>query len=87
MIATFQFLKKQQDPTWTFKIATILIPYKHDLIQKATGWMLREVGNKCGQEVLEVFLKEHYRSMGRTALRYALEKFPMDLRARYMKKS
>jgi 3-methyladenine DNA glycosylase AlkD len=65
-------------------IARILLKEKHDLLQKATGWMLREVGKRCGQQVLKEFLKKHYTHMGRTALRYAIERFPENVRKHYL---
>lgn len=68
----------------TFDIAKMYLNHKHDLIHKATGWMLREVG-KRDQEALELFLATHYKQMPRTALRYAIEKFPESLRVQYLK--
>lgn len=83
MIGTYQYIKNGvYEPTLI--IAEKLLLDNHDLIQKSVGWMLREMGKKCGQEVEESFLQRHYTKMGRTALRYAIEKFPEDLRKQYL---
>ena len=74
IIAT-QYFIRQHDFADTVKIAALLINDKEDLIHKAVGWMLREVGNrKISPE--EEFLEKHYQQMPRTMLRYAIEKFP-----------
>lgn len=83
IIATFAFVKRGENAL-TFEIAERLIDDKHDLIQKAVGWMLREVGKHCGQDIEEQFLIRHYKKMGRTALRYAIEHFPEELRKKYL---
>lgn len=84
IIATQEFIRN-----WKFddalKIARILMNDKHDLIQKATGWMLREVGNR-NQKAEEEFLRKHYKTMPRTMLRYAIEKFDAKKRKFYMDK-
>jgi 3-methyladenine DNA glycosylase AlkD len=85
MIATLEFIK-QKDHESTFKLAEILLNDKHDLIHKAVGWMLREVGDKISLEQEEEFLKKYYQKMPRTMLRYAIEKFPPDLKEKYMTK-
>jgi 3-methyladenine DNA glycosylase AlkD len=74
MLACFYFIYKK-DCQDALKIAEILKDDQHDLIQKAVGWMLREVGKRCGQEVEEEFLKKNYKTMPRTMLRYAIERF------------
>jgi len=83
IVATYYFIKNNQFED-TLKISEILLQDKHDLIHKACGWMLREVG-KCDQKVLEAFLKKHYKAMPRTMLRYAIERFPEERRQAYLK--
>lgn len=84
MLATFHYIKIGL-PDETLKVARILIDDRHDLIQKAVGWMLREVGKRCSLEAEEAFLKEHYTRMGRTALRYAIERFAPEKRRAWLK--
>jgi 3-methyladenine DNA glycosylase AlkD len=74
----------QTKPTTT--IATILLHDKHDLIQKAVGWMLREMGKQASLPALHAFLKEHATTMPRTALRYAIERLTPAERRKYMGK-
>ncbi|MBI4022699.1 DNA alkylation repair protein [Candidatus Berkelbacteria bacterium] len=81
-ISTAAFIK-QHDFSDTLKIAEMLVHDPHDLIQKAVGWMLREVGNR-DQQVEEEFLDRYAAAMPRTMLRYAIEKFPHDSRTHYM---
>jgi len=83
IISTFYFIKNNQFQE-TLKIAEILMKDEHDLIQKAVGWMLREIG-KRDLRILENFLKYNYKSMPRTMLRYAVEKFSEDKRQSYLK--
>jgi 3-methyladenine DNA glycosylase AlkD len=83
IVATFPFIK-QGGYSETLKISKILLQDKEDLIQKAVGWMLREVG-KRDLVTIETFLDAHYRKMPRTLLRYAIEKFPELKRQRYLK--
>jgi len=82
IMATFPFIK-QNDFSDTFKIAAMLLSDDHDLIHKAVGWMLREVG-KRDLRVEEQFLKRHYKKMPRIMLRYAIERFPEPERKRYL---
>jgi 3-methyladenine DNA glycosylase AlkD len=83
ILATFYFIKHGKYEE-TLKIAKILITDKEDLIHKAVGWMLREIG-KRDMIFEEMFLKQHYKKMPRTMLRYAIEKFPEPKRQQYLK--
>ena len=82
MISTFSFIRDRKFDT-SLKIAEFLVKDKEDLIQKALGWMLREIGKK-DLETEETFLKKYYKQMRRTALRYAIEKFPEEKRLSYL---
>ena len=82
IMATFHFIR-QNDFTDTLRLATLLLEDKEDLIHKAVGWMLREVG-KRDMSVAEVFLRKHYKKMERTMLRYAIEKFDSDKSVSYL---
>lgn len=84
IISTFTLIRNRQFET-SLKIAETLINDKEDLIHKAVGWMLREIG-KRDLETERGFLDKHYRTMPRTMLRYAIEKFPESERRRYMTK-
>lgn len=83
MITTWYFIR-QRDFTDAIKLANILVHDKHDLMHKAVGWMLREVG-KRDLATEKKFLKQHAATMPRTALRYAIEKFPEKERRAYLK--
>ena len=83
ILSTFEFIKNNEFED-TLKISEILLSDKHDLIHKAVGWMLREIG-KRNQKIEEQFLKKHYKNMPRTMLRYAIEKFEKDKREQYLK--
>jgi 3-methyladenine DNA glycosylase AlkD len=83
VLSCFAFIRNEEFKD-ILAIAEILLEDKHDLIHKAVGWMLREVG-KRNQEVEENFLKKYYKKMPRTMLRYAIEKFEEDKRKKYLK--
>ena len=83
IMATFYFIRNERYED-TLKIAKILINDKEDLIHKAVGWMLREIG-KRDMVIEETFLKQHYKEIPRTMLRYAIEKFPELKRQQYLK--
>ena len=82
IVSTWTFIKHKQFDD-TLAIAEKLLNHKHDLMHKAVGWMLREVGKK-DREVLVDFLEIHHAKMPRTALRYAIEHFSPEERARFM---
>ena len=82
IIATFWFIKRGSF-TDTLRIAELLLDDEQDLIHKAAGWMLREVGNRDAAAA-ERFLRRHYRRMPRTMLRYAIEKLPERKRRAYL---
>ncbi|KKR76950.1 MAG: hypothetical protein UU21_C0001G0004 [Candidatus Levybacteria bacterium GW2011_GWA2_40_8] len=82
LISTFAFIREGEFDI-SLELAEILVNDKHDLIQKALGWMLREIGKK-DLTAEENFLKKYHKQMGRTALRYAIEKFPKDKRLAYL---
>lgn len=83
IIATFYDIY-QRDCRATFKIADLLLYDQHDLIHKAVGWMLREVGKRCSQEKLEQFLRPRHKTMPRTMLRYAIERLEETKRQQYL---
>lgn len=83
ILATFHYIKRGEFQE-TLVIARALLSDREDLIHKAVGWMLREVG-KRDPRAEEQFLKEHYKRMPRTMLRYAIEKLPAEERRRYLK--
>ena len=84
IVSTWTFIKHNQYSD-TLKLSKILINHKHDLMHKAIGWMLREVGKK-DKDVLVEFLEEYKNVLPRTALRYSIEKFSPEERQYFMKK-
>ena len=83
MVSTFYFIH-QKSHKEALMVAEVLLKDKHDLMHKAVGWMLREVGKRASQEALEAFLRRHYKNIPRTALRYAIERFPPAKRRVYL---
>ncbi len=86
MLSTFHYIKRG-DARDALKIAEALLSDQHDLIHKAVGWMLREVGKRCSLAELESFLQKHGRDMSRTTLRYAIERLPAPRRMYYLRSS
>lgn len=84
IISTFTLIRNDQFED-TLKISEILLNDPHDLIHKAVGWMLREVG-KRNQLIEEEFLEKYHKTMPRTMLRYAIERFDKKKREHYMRK-
>ncbi len=83
IMSTFAFIMHGYHKP-TFAIADILLQDEHDLIQKAVGWMLREVGKRVSQDKEEAYLKTRYQTMPRTMLRYAIERFEEPRRKEYL---
>jgi 3-methyladenine DNA glycosylase AlkD len=84
IMATFHFIKRGEFDE-TLRLARMLLTDREDLIHKAVGWMLREVG-KRDPRTAKVFLRDHYRGMPRVMLRYAIERYPEAERQRYLKR-
>lgn len=83
IVATFAFIRQGRHEE-CFELAKILLSDPHDLIQKAVGWMLREVGKRCDEKLLTDFLDEYARQMPRTMLRSAIERLPEQRRKWYL---
>ncbi|HET8574376.1 MAG TPA: DNA alkylation repair protein [Edaphocola sp.] len=84
MLSTFAYIKKGE-PKAALQVAQWLLRDEQDLIHKAVGWMLREIGKRCSAAAEEEFLRKYYKQMPRTMLRYALEHFPEEKRKSYMR--
>ncbi len=82
IVTTYYFIRRDDLET-TIELAEILLPHPHDLIHKAVGWMLRELG-KQNEPMLMLFLKQYSSEMPRTMLRYAIEKFPAAKRKKLL---
>ena len=85
VLATFYFIARGEARE-ALAIAAALLGDREDLLHKATGWMLREVGKRCGVQTLHAFLDRHASAMPRTMLRYAIERLPATTRKLYMKR-
>lgn len=77
---------KHGDPSYTLRYAQWHLHHPHDLMHKAVWWLLREMGKRVSMDLLRQFLEKHYREMPRTALRYAIEKMPIEERKQWMAK-
>lgn len=84
ILSAFWYVQ-HNDPSTTLKLAELLLHDKQDLIQKAVGWQLREVGKHSGHDLLMQFLDKHATTMPRTALRYSIEHLTPAQRAHYLK--
>ena len=76
---------QQGDPSWCLRYAERHLHHPHDLMHKAVGWMLREMGKRCSMDLLRDFLRQHIHEMSRTTLRYAIEKMTDEERQAWMK--
>ena len=76
---------QQGDPSWCLRYAEMHLHHPHDLMHKAVGWMLREMGKRCGMDLLRDFLRQHVHEMPRTTLRYAIEKMSDEERQQWMR--
>lgn len=83
IISTFAYIAKG-DPSTSLELAELLLYDKHDLMHKAVGWTLREVGKRCDRQLLLDFLDQHAATMPRTTLRYAIEHLPEAQRRHYV---
>ena len=83
MVCTWK-TSQQGDPSWCLRYAEWHLHHPNDLMHKAVGWMLREMGKRCSMDLLRQFLEQHVHEMPRTALRYAIEKMPPDERRHWL---
>lgn len=83
MVCTWK-TSQQGDPSWCLRYAEIHLHHPHDLMHKAVGWMLREMGKRVSTDVLRSFLQQHVHEMSRTTLRYAIEKMADEERQYWM---
>ena len=83
MVCTWK-TTQQGDPSWCIRYAEMHLHHPHDLMHKAVGWMLREVGKRVSMDLLRAFLRQHAHEMPRTMLRYAIEKMSDQERALWM---
>ncbi len=84
MVCTWK-TSQQGDPSWCLRYAEKLLHHPHDLMHKAVGWMLREMGKRVSMDLLREFLRQHIHEMHRTTLRYAIEKMDVEERNYWMK--
>ena len=85
MVCTWK-TSQMGDPSWCLRYAEIHLHHPHDLMHKAVGWMLREMGKRVSMDLLREFLRQHAHEMPRTMLRYAIEKMPETERKEWMKR-
>ena len=83
MVCTWM-TSRMGDPSWCLRYAEIHLHHPHDLMHKAVGWMLREMGKQVSMDLLRDFLRQHFFEMPRTTLRYAIEKMPEAERQYWM---
>ena len=83
MVCTWK-TSQQGDPSWCLRYAEMHLHHPHDLMHKAVGWMLREMGKRVSMDLLREFLRQHAHEMPRTMLRYAIEKMPEKERKEWM---
>ena len=84
MVCTWK-TSQMGDPSWCLRYAEIHLHHPHDLMHKAVGWMLREMGKRCSMDLLREFLRQHVHEMPRTMIRYAIEKMSDSERQYWLK--